>query len=141
MGKFGVDDLKLAFCMHMVDQIVSADDELSSEELTFLDKRFPASLQRARGFLDDQGDRTDTWHEAAMEALDRLPTELDHAQKLELLDLFVDATVADAKFETTEGSLLVDAARLLDLDDAAIDAFLAGRSEVGGAKVSDLDPT
>lgn len=139
MGQFNLDDLKLAFCMHMVDQIVAADDRLSPEELAFLEAKFPPSMLRERGFLGPDGARTDAWHLAAMDALDRLPTELSEAEKLELLTVFFDATVADDQFEIAEGNLLLDGARLLELDDATVDAFLASRTEARGVTVQFLD--
>lgn len=139
MGQFGIDDLKLAFSMHMVDQIVAADDVLSPEELAFLERRFPLSMLVERGFAHADGERTEAWHQAAVDALERLPTELTESEKIELLAVFFEATIADARFERAEGNLLVDGARLLDLDDAVIDRFLASRAEAGGATVSELD--
>lgn len=140
MGHYGIDDLKLAFCMHMVDQIVAADDQLSEAELAFLAEKFPPSMLVERGFQAPDGTRTDAWQEAAMDALERLPTELSEAEKLDLLAVFLEATVADDEFAREEGNVLVDGARLLDLDDAVIDKFLASRRETGGATVQDLDP-
>lgn len=139
MGQFNLDDLKLAFCMHMVDQIVAADDRLSPEELAFLEEKFPQSMLRDRGFVGPDGARTDAWHLAAMDALDRLPTELSEPEKLDLLAVFFDATVADDHFEIAEGNRLLDGARLLDLDDAVVDAFLASRTEARGVTVQFLD--
>ena len=139
MGQFNLDDLKLAFCMHMVDQIVAADDTLSPDELAFFEQKFPSSMLQERGFVGPDGVRTNAWHLAAMDALDRLPTELSEPEKVDLLSVFFAATVADDQFELSEGNLLLAGARLLDLDDAVVDAFLASRSEAGGVTVQDLD--
>ena len=118
MGQYGLDDLKLAFSLHVVDQIVAADAQLTKAELKFLDDQFPKKRLLDRGFCDDDGVRTDAYHEAAMDALDRLPTELDSTAKVDLLQVFLAATVADDTFEMAEGNALVDAARLLDLSDS-----------------------
>ncbi|MCB9679173.1 MAG: hypothetical protein H6737_28985 [Alphaproteobacteria bacterium] len=139
MGQYGIDDLKLAFSLHVVDQIVAADDQLTKAELAFLDARFPQSVLHERGFVDEDGVRTEAYHDAAMDALERLPVELDKASKLELLSMFFAATVADAQFELAEGGVLVDAARLLDLSDDDIDGFLEGRAEAGATRVANLD--
>ncbi|MEZ4317361.1 MAG: hypothetical protein R3F61_07645 [Myxococcota bacterium] len=139
MGQYGLDDLRLAFSMHVVDQIVAADDKLTEAELRFLQDRFPNHILMDRGFTDADGVRTDAYHDAAVDALDRLPTELDSTEKLELLKVFFEATVADDTFELAEGSALLDAARLLDLSDEEIDAFLATRVEVGDTRVEHID--
>jgi uncharacterized tellurite resistance protein B-like protein len=139
MGQYGLDDLKLAFSLHVVDQIVAADDRLTEAELAFLSSRFPNSVLVERGFATPDGVRTEAYHDAAVDALDRLPTELDLEAKLELLSVFFAASVADASFELAEGNQLLNAARLLDLDDDDIDAFLASRPETGGTSVAELD--
>lgn len=139
MGQYGLDDLKLAFSLHVVDLIVAADDKLTKAELAFLEERFPQSALAERGFVDSDGVRTDAYHEAAVDALDRLPAQLELGDKVELLRVFFAATVADDSFEKAEGNALVDAARLLDMSDEEIDGFLATRDEAGGTRVADLD--
>ena len=139
MGQFGLDDLKLAFSLHVVDQIVAADNQLTKAELAFLEEQFPLKRLQDRGFADASGVRTDAYHQAAMDALDRLPVQLETADKVELLSVFFAATIADEHFEAAEGNALVDAARLLDMSDDEIDAFLATRDEAGGTDVAALD--
>jgi len=139
MGQYGLDDLKLAFSLHVVDQIVAADAKLTQAELDFLEEKFPLDTLVKRGFSTADGVRTDAYHDAAVDALDRLPTELDSDQKIALLQVFLAATLADDSFELAEGNALVDAARLLDLSDQEIDGFLASRTEVGGTRLAELD--
>ncbi len=139
VGQFGLDDLKLAFSLHVVDQIVAADDQLTRAELAFLEAQFPQKLLVDRGFVDASGVRTDAYHQAAMDALDRLPHQLELDDKIALLSVFFAATIADEHFETAEGNALVDAARLLDMTDTEIDMFLASRDEAAGTDVAALD--
>jgi hypothetical protein len=139
MGQFGLDDLKLAFSLHVVDQIVAADDQLTRAELAFLESQFPQKLLRDRGFADEDGVRTDAYHQAAMDALDRLPHQLELDEKVALLSVFFAATIADERFEAAEGNALVDAARLLDMTDDEIDRFLASRDESRGTDVATLE--
>lgn len=122
---FSNDELELAFSLHVAGLIVAADDQVTRAEQDFLARAFPAELLEASGFLTEAGTRTDRYHEAAMEALDALPSALDAAAKLALLMVLVEAVKADGDVGLDEARALVDGGRLLELDDETIDALLS----------------
>lgn len=120
---FDLDELELAFGLHVAGLIVAADDELHANEAAFLARAFPTEELEASGFLAD-GERTERYHEAAMAALDRLPGELAQGEKLGLLELLVVAVKADGEVDIEEARALVDGGRLLELDDEVLEAFV-----------------
>lgn len=139
MGQYAIEDLKLAFSLHVVDLIVAADDQIDAAELAFIEDRFPPSTLVARGLANADGTRTDAYHDAAMQALELLPTALTFEQKRDLIGVFFEATVADGAFALEEGSALLDGARLLGLEDSEVQILLDQWGMAGGASVEELD--
>lgn len=136
-AEFDLLNLKLAFAYHVAQRIVGADDQLARGEVRFLEQRFPAELMRRAGFLSADGTFTELFQRATSEALIELPMRLNVAEKLGLIDLFLDATLADGEFHASEGVVLVHAARLLDLTTEALDAHLSTRR----GQVADIELT
>lgn len=111
---FSLDELKLAFGWHIVNQILGADGRVDPVEARFLARTFPALLMERSGFVAADGAFTDRWHEALGEALLRLPT-LSVAERVAMIDTFFRAAVVDDQFELAEAGVMHRAARLLGL--------------------------
>jgi len=126
-----LDELKLAFAYHVVQEIVGADDNLDIGEMSFLDEVFPNSTLSTAGFIDDDYRPTERYHTAVAQALKALPARLSHPQKLELLDTFLDATLADQDFAREEAAVLVKAAHLLGVRTEELDIHLDRSENVG----------
>lgn len=118
------DDLELAFSLHMADLIIGVDDTVDPGEKAFLEENFPKALLVEKGFIDGSGERTDAYHEAAMEALDTLPAGLDDERKLSILKVFAEAVRADGEVDPDEARALVDGARLLEVEENRLATFL-----------------
>jgi uncharacterized tellurite resistance protein B-like protein len=112
---FTVDQLKLAFTYHIVNQILESDDEVVPAEARFLRRTFPQELFESSGFVDAEGKYTQRWQDALGEALLELPVQLSVAERLKVLETFYQAAVADDDFQYIEGNILVRAAKLLGL--------------------------
>lgn len=126
-----LDHLKLAFAWHIVRQIVGADGHLDPKEEKFLHRKFPEGALGAAGFVDDGGLPSDAFRAALGEAMIGLPETLDLEAKIDLLDTFMDATLADDEFHHEEGNLLVKASRLLGMSSSELNAWLDATREVG----------
>ncbi len=112
---FTVDQLKLAFTYHIVNQILESDDEVVPAEARFLERTFPKELFETSGFVDDEGKYTQRWQDALGEALLELPVQLTVTERLKILETFYQAAIADDDFQYIEGNILVRAAKLLGL--------------------------
>lgn len=112
---FTVDELKLAFSYHIVNQILNSDGELVPAEAAFMRRAFPSRLFQQSGFVDEDGRYTQRWQDALGEALLELPVQLTVDQRLGILETFYQAAMADAELQYIEGTILVRAARLLGL--------------------------
>ncbi len=111
--EFDTEALKLAFSYHALEQIIAADGILEPEELEFLKGTFPDDLMREAGYFDENGERTPRYHHALDEALIELPDRLTLGEKLCIVELFVDATIADGVFRHVESQVLQQAAIML----------------------------
>ncbi len=136
---FDLETLQLAFELHIVNLIVEADEEVTSAESAWIEQHFPAAALRAVGLIDAEGQQTDLFHDAAMQALDELPKALSAVQKYALLEKFFAITLADGDFAYREGNVLLVAARLLGLSNEAVIDFLNEHPEVGDVSLTDID--
>ena len=136
-SEFDLLQLKLAFAYHIVQRIIGADEKLARGEIRFLEQRFPTALLTRAGFLAPDGTFTEVFQRATSEALIALPVRLNKEEKLGLVDLLFEATLADDEFHVAEGKVLVHAARLLDLSSAELDAHLSTRK----GQVADIELT
>jgi uncharacterized tellurite resistance protein B-like protein len=136
-AEFDLLQLKLAFAYHIVQRIVGADEKLARGEIRFLEQRFPAALMRRAGFLSETGTFTEAFERATSEALVDLPVRLNADEKLSLLDLLFEATLADDEFHASEAKVLVHAARLLGVSGEVLDAHLSTRR----GQVADIELT
>lgn len=136
---FGDDDLELAFQLHVIDLLTEADLTTTSSEQVLVDRWFPRETLQSRGFVDAQGARTPQFEQAAVEALETLPSRLDTARKLGLLGACYRIAVVDREFRIGEGTVLLMAARLLGLSDEDFDGFLATRAAATGMSAAMLD--
>ncbi|HHO49830.1 MAG TPA: hypothetical protein ENK18_02915 [Deltaproteobacteria bacterium] len=114
MEDFETDELELAFCYHIVTQILGRGDALVPEEARFLQRSFPAEVFTRARFIGADGQYTARWHDACGEALMQLPT-LPVERRLEIIASLLEATLADDVFELEEGVVIQRAARLLGL--------------------------
>jgi len=110
---FDTEALKLAFSYHALEQIIAADGVLEPEELAFLEQTFPSELMKESGYMDDAGDKTPLYSHALDEALIELPDRLTLGEKLCIVEIFVDATIADGVFRHSESEVLQQAAIML----------------------------
>lgn len=111
--------LKLAFTLHMVEQIFGADAEVVASERAFLHDTFPPDLLATCGFRDASGQPTAAYEEARDSALFELPDRLTPGEKMQVLEVLVDATAADGVLNAEETLALAHAATLLGLPDVA----------------------
>ena len=114
--RFDVDELKLAFAYHVIEEIIGADARIDQGELAFLDGRFPPALLRNCRYVDESGMRTDRYRQALDEAMIELPDRLTVGEKLQLLEIFTAAAAADGAYAMAEGMVLDRAAEYLGLD-------------------------
>jgi uncharacterized membrane protein YebE (DUF533 family) len=120
MSAFSLDDLQLAFSLHIADLILGDEAARDPDEAAFFARTFPADRLLAAGFRDATGQPTDAYHEAAMAALDTLPSALHDKEKCALLQVFVAAVMADGEVEPGEARSLVDGGRLLEIGEGAL---------------------
>jgi uncharacterized tellurite resistance protein B-like protein len=109
---------KLAWTLHMVRQIIGADAHVDPTELEFLRDRFPVELLTDCGFGDPNDPSTrylEARDTAQVELADRLPL----GEKLQLLEILVDAAAADGVLQAEEADALHAAAHMLGVDDSA----------------------
>lgn len=135
-----IDSLTVAFGLHMIELIIGADDTIDTRERALLRDRYPIERLRTHGFIDAQGDRTDRYHEAAMMALDHLPTRLSEARKVALIRDFIAAMLADGVVDLAEGRAVVDGAVLLGLGDQAIAEVLESHPGLSSFELEDFLP-
>jgi hypothetical protein len=121
---FTLEELRVAFAWHVVGLIVGADAKVDASESIFVGAHFPQGLLERHGFVDGHGRPTARYADARVEALTRLPAELDMPAKLDLVTTFVGAAVVDEDLERGESRLVIAAARLLGIADAELDAHL-----------------
>jgi uncharacterized tellurite resistance protein B-like protein len=131
MADYPIDQLKLAFAYQMVQEIVSADSEIDIAEMSYLDEVFPNSTLASCGFIDSDYKLTPRFHDAVRISRIELPRNLSLAQKLELVDTFLDASLSDADFHHREGHVLVNAALALGVTSAEFDQHLNTSNDVG----------
>lgn len=133
------EHLLLAFRLHVAELIVGADSDVHPHEVAHLKFFFPREKLVEAGFVDAQGQRTDAYADAAMAALETLPDALEVPEKVTLLEELMGAVLADGSFDRAEGTALVQAARLLELDDELIQAFLDAHIALDGVKLAELE--
>ncbi len=136
-SEFDTLRLKLAFAYHIVQRIVGADERLARGEVRFLEQRFPAALLVKLGFLTAQGTFTELFQQATSEALLELPRRLTLEEKFGMIDLLLDAALADDEFHPSEGIVLEHAARLLGVASEDLDRHLSTRR----GQVGDIELT
>ncbi len=116
MDDFGLDELKLAFSYHIVNQILDADGVVAPAETRFLQRTFPRKLFEFADFVGKGGGSfTERWREALGEALLVLPTR-PRDERLGIVRTLFDAAMADDSFAAVEANVVRRAARLLALD-------------------------
>lgn len=129
---FTVAEMRLAFAYHLMQLVVSADGHLDAKELAFVEGIFPEDVLEKARFLDDEGEFTARYEAAKGEALLELPGQLDEAGKLGLVDLLIDASLADDHLEAREVQRIVHAGRLLDLTEDDVMTHLGRRGTLPG---------
>ena len=123
--------LTMVFAYHVVGSVITADGETSSEEAVFLERRWPLAGMVDRGFILEDGSRTDKYRRARQRALADLPDLLSQADKLDLICTFMDAGLADGHLDRDEAAVITRAADLLGLTAAEWMDHLAKRDTMG----------
>lgn len=107
--------LKIAFAWRVASMIAEADKDLSAAEMLLLTEAFPRELLDGLGFVDAEGQFTDAYHQAVLEALEDLPEMLPEDEKLGLVTLFARVVYADGVLHAREAMLLIEAGEYLGL--------------------------
>jgi len=131
LSDFSTDELKLAFGYHMARLILETDAVITHDEKDFLERLWPRSAVEAAGFLASDGGVTPKLTEAMRMAVDELPYRLSTDGKFELLRSLMSAVMADGVFESEEGGVFLQAAKLLGLPDERVDELLDSLDDVG----------
>lgn len=119
MGRsdFTLSELKTAFELRVVHMVMTADEVVRAKEMEFLESVFPPEDLDAHGFLDRSDNRfTRRFGKAIGAAPDALSQWLSTDEKLDMLRLFFRASEADGEVDPRELSVIVQAARMLGLD-------------------------
>lgn len=119
---FSIEELKLAFSYHLVNQVLGADGVVAPQEFKFLHRTFPQDVLARSRFVTD-GRFTRRWQEALGEALLQLPS-LGVPERLSLVETLFHAALADDELTGEEAHILKRAARLLGLADRDYAALL-----------------
>lgn len=128
---FTRDELTLAFTWHLARQVTDADFDVTDGELSWMDRNFPMKNLWAADFVGENGAPTLRYEDALGEALVVLPDELRLDEKLALITMLFELTLADDEFHHTEGSVIVRAAQLLGVTNSELDAHLSSLDSVG----------
>jgi uncharacterized tellurite resistance protein B-like protein len=119
-----LDQLKLAFSYHVVNQVLGADGAVVPAEAGFLARTFPPTVLERSGFVASDGRFTARWQHALGEALLQLPI-LPVAERVAIVDTLFDAALADDKLDVGETGIVLRAARLLGLREEQVSALVA----------------
>jgi uncharacterized tellurite resistance protein B-like protein len=129
--------LRMAFARHVLQELSQGKPSPSSAELQLMEQLCPLEDLRKAGLINEHGQFGPSWIEARAAALERLPRELSHEDKLDLLKAFFELTVVDGQLEREEGNILLGAATLLGIGPGEFDALLDTLTEHVGS--IDLD--
>ena len=129
--------LKLAFKKGLLEEIARADRHYTPEEKALIARLAPADELRAAGFVDEEGRLTAWFHTRRVEARERLCRELRMRDRLELITELLELCVVDGELHRDEGSLLLTAARELEIDGHMLNAHLDTLDSVGNVDVDD----
>ncbi|MCB9693495.1 MAG: TerB family tellurite resistance protein [Alphaproteobacteria bacterium] len=121
-----IEQLQIAFSVHIAREIVAADGILDIDEMKLLMLVFPDRLMRSCRFVGPDTELTEAFHRAHVEAVRTLPRILDTQQKLDLITLFHRTCVADGELHPKELSVLKGAARILEVDPMLLKVHLKG---------------
>ena len=94
---YDLDQLKLAFAYSIVEEIVDADEEVTDAERRYLSEVFPSITLESCGFVDEEGKLNDAYRAAVAQSLEVLSTTLTLTQKLELIDMFMGASLKQCR--------------------------------------------
>ena len=128
----GLEILRMAFARHVLQELWGNRAPSEPEQL-LLEALAPRERLRAAGLLDEHDQFTALWIDARAQALERLPRELSHEDKLRLLRDLFEVSVADGQLERQEGSGLLGAATLLGVGSSEFDALLDTLTEHVGS--------
>ena len=131
MSDFTLSELRLAFGYHFARLVLESDRTITLTETDFLQRHFSREAVTTAGFVDQVGAFPQRHTEAVRQASVTLPEELSLTDRLALISVLLDASLADDRFESDEGSIVEQAAVFLHIPDDALDAWLAERSDVG----------
>lgn len=123
--------LQLAFTLHMSEQILGSDRDVSDSERSWLHERFPREMLAQTGFIDAAGQLTATFEEARDDALITLPDQLELSGKWQIMEDLVQAAAADGVLAAEETMALAHAAALLGVSDDAWAAHVDGLFAAG----------
>jgi uncharacterized tellurite resistance protein B-like protein len=121
-----IEQLQIAFSVHIAREIVAADGILDIDEMKLLMMVFPDRLMRNCRFLGPDTKLTEAYHRAHVEAVRVLPRILDTQQKLDLIALFHRTCVVDGELHPKEMTVMRRAAQVLEVDPTLLRVHLKG---------------
>lgn len=116
--------LKVAFAFHVAKMIVESDNDVDPREMTVMTDAFPRELLDGLDFVDENGRFTSEYHDAVVSALEVLPGTLSQSEKLRLVAIFTQASVADGQLKQRERALIIEAAAYLGVSADQVVAHL-----------------
>jgi len=105
--------LKYAFAIHLTWKIIEADEKILAEEVRYFNECFPPELLKSLDLVDAAERKR--LYEIAVEELPKL---LNFGERLELLGMFLGASVSDGEMEFREFGVLEAAATALEIPQA-----------------------
>lgn len=121
-----IEQLEIAFSVHVAREIVAADGILDIDEMKLLMMVFPDRLMRNCRFVGPDTRLTEAYHRAHVEAVRVLPKVLDTQQRLDLITLFHRTCVVDGELHPKELTVMRAAARVLEVDPTLLKIHLKG---------------
>lgn len=133
---FSIEELKIAFAFRITHMVMEADEVLHPEEVRFIERVFERQALDACGYLEE-GERgfSSRFAAALARAAATLPEELSEAEKLDMMDIFVDAAKADGQVDPREVTVLLQAARMLQLERETVVPYLDRKLDRGHATI------
>lgn len=111
-----IERMKYAFALHVTRALVNADDAVHEQEVALVQKSFPLARLEELGFVEPGGQKlTPAFHALRREAVDKLPTALSHAEKLEFVAWLKQVCEADGHVDEREAEIVARTEKLLGL--------------------------
>ena len=128
MEELTMERMKIAYAIHVANEIVGADEVIDESEVALLGQLLPAPKLIRFNFLDSEGHLTDHYRMALEDAHRLLPSAMSSADKLNLLGELHRAALADGKLHPGEYIALCKAAGELGVPQEELQQHLDSMS-------------